>query len=481
MATSPGKFVTRGSKDTAIPILPLTEAAFRKWKKSATAKHLAWVKAQAFTAGEGQTLALPEARGAVKRILWGRGKAADSKEAIWPAWCFASLPASLPAGRYRLEVRLDAATAFNAALEWSLAQYKFARYKNDNTAKPRILNLPAGVDATRLNALVEGCSLTRDLVNAPANDMGPVELEKAARQLARRFNARVKVTKGDALLRDNFPAIHAVGRASTDAPRLIDISWGSKNHPKVTLVGKGVCFDSGGLNLKSASGMRQMKKDMGGAGNVLGLALAIMATKLPVSLRVLIPAVENAVAGNAYRPGDVIATRKGLSVEIGNTDAEGRLVLADALALADEQKPEVLIDFATLTGAARVALGGDLGALYSDDDGLAADLSAGGDRILDPLWRMPLWEPYLEGLKSPVADLNNVTENGMAGSITAALFLSQFVDKSGAWAHLDIYASNSKARPGRPQGGEATGLRATFACLEARYGKSKGKAGGSRK
>ena len=370
MTTSSVKFVSRGAGDSAVPILPLTEAAFKKWKKSATAADLAWTKAQAFTGGDGQILALPGSNGALKRILWGRGKAPEKEGETWPAWCFASLPAALPAGRYRLEVRLDGATAFNAALEWSLAQYIFTRYRKNNT-KPRILNLPTGVDAIRLNALVEASSLTRDLVNTPANDMGPGALEKAARQLARRFGARVKVTKGEALLRDNFPAIHAVGRASSEAPRLIDISWGSKSHPKVTLVGKGVCFDSGGLDLKSAAGMRQMKKDMGGSANVLGLALAIMATKLPVALRILIPAVENAVAGNAYRPGDIIATRKGLSVEIGNTDAEGRLVLADALALADEQRPELLIDFATLTGAARVALGGDLQALYSDDDALA--------------------------------------------------------------------------------------------------------------
>lgn len=468
------KFVIKGAKGSAIPILPLSETAFRKWKRSAAARHRAWADAQKFTGDEGEILLLPDEKGGLKRVLWGQGKSWGTARTPRPAWVFAKLPAALPAGRYRLEEKLGAEDAFNAALEWSLAQYSFDRYRKNNS-KPRILNLPAGVDATRLNALVEGCNLTRDLVNTPANDMGPAELEKAARKLTRRFDAKVKVTKGEALLRDNFPAIHAVGRASAEAPRLIDISWGRKSHPRVTLVGKGVCFDSGGLDLKPAAGMRHMKKDMGGAANVLGLALAIMATKLPVALRILVPAVENAVAGNAYRPGDIIATRKGLSVEIGNTDAEGRLVLADALALADEQKPDLLIDFATLTGAARVALGGDLPALYANDDRLAEELAAGGSAMLDHLWRMPLWAPYMEDLKSPIADLNNVTENGLAGSITAALFLSRFVDKARAWAHLDIFASNSKARPGRPQGGEATGLRATYVCLEKRYKKSRGK------
>jgi leucyl aminopeptidase len=470
MAASKGKFVTRGTGGSAVPILPLTEAAFRKWKKAAKPRQRAWAAAQKFAGGEGEILLLPDEKGGLQGVLWGRGKASGKSagkgsSAAWASWCFARLPAALPAGRYRLDEKLDAATAFNAALEWSLAQYRFARYRK-NSSKPRILNLPAGVDATRLEALVEGCTLTRDLVNTPANHMGPGDLEKAARKLARRHGARVRVIKGDALLRQNFPAIHAVGRASAEAPRLIDISWGRKSHPRVTLVGKGVCFDSGGLDLKPPAGMRQMKKDMGGAATVLGLASAVMDCKLPLSLRILIPAVENAVSGNAFRPGDIIATRKGLNVEIGNTDAEGRLVLADALALADEQKPDLLIDFATLTGAARVALGGDLPALFTDDEKLAGALATAGSKMLDPLWRMPLWAPYLEDMKSPIADLNNIGEGGFAGSITAALFLGCFVEKTKSWAHLDLYAWNSKARPGRPQGGEAMGLRSVFAYLE---------------
>jgi leucyl aminopeptidase len=312
--------------------------------------------------------------------------------------------------------------------------------------------------------------MVRDLVNTPASDLGPAELEAAARQLVAAHRVRLRVTKGAALHR-GFPMIHEVGKASPRAPRLIDFTWGPARAPKVTLVGKGVCFDTGGLDIKPASGMALMKKDMGGAATALGLAQMIMQAKLPVRLRVLIPAVENAIAGNAFRPGDVLRSRKGLTVEIGNTDAEGRLILADALALADEEAPDLLIDMATLTGAARVALGPDLPPFYTDDEKLAADISRAAAAENDPLWPMPLWEPYFRLIESPVADISNSSESGFAGSITAALFLKRFVDRAKAYVHFDIFAWTPAARPGRPKGGEAQAMRALFAVIRDRYAK----------
>jgi leucyl aminopeptidase len=307
-------------------------------------------------------------------------------------------------------------------------------------------------------------------VNTPTNDMGPDALEQAVRELARKHGAEVSVTAGDDLLAANFPMIHAVGRAAAQAPRLIDLRWGPQDAPKVTLVGKGVCFDTGGLDIKPASGMLLMKKDMGGAANVLGLASMIMGADLKVRLRVLIPAVENAISGNAFRPGDILPSRKGLTVEIGNTDAEGRLVLGDALALADEEKPELLVDMATLTGAARVALGPDLPPFYTNDETLAADIAAASADVEDPLWRMPLWQPYDAKMASKVADLNNVNADGFAGSITAALFLRRFVENTAAWVHFDIYAWNPTERPHGPAGGEAQGIRALEQVISQRFG-----------
>jgi leucyl aminopeptidase len=325
------------------------------------------------------------------------------------------------------------------------------------------------VDADHLRRIADGVFLARDLVNTPTNDMGPDALEKAVRKLAKANKAEITVIKGDDLLKQNFPMIHAVGRASSEAPRLIDMSWGPKGAPKVTLVGKGVCFDTGGLDIKPASGMLLMKKDMGGAANVLGLASMIMAAALKVWLRVLIPAVENSIAGNAFRPGDVLTSRKGITVEIGNTDAEGRLVLADALALADEDKPDLLIDMATLTGAARVALGPDLPPFYTDEEALACELAQASVALEDPLWRMPLWKPYAAKLASKIADMNNVTTDGFAGSITAALFLKRFVEKTPAWAHFDIFAWNPWDRPHGPAGGEAQGIRALERVISTRF------------
>ena len=318
--------------------------------------------------------------------------------------------------------------------------------------------------------MADAVFMVRDLVNTPTSDMGPDALEAAVRKLAERHKAEVEVTEGDDLLKRNFPMIHAVGRASATAPRLIDMVWGRKDAPKVTLVGKGVCFDTGGLDIKPASGMLLMKKDMGGAANVLGLASMIMAADLPVRLRVLIPAVENSISANAFRPGDVLQSRKGLTVEIGNTDAEGRLILADALALADEEAPEMLIDMATLTGAARVALGPDLPPFYTGDDALAAELATAAVEVEDPIWRMPLWKPYDAKLASKVADINNVTTDGFAGSITAALFLQRFVERAKSWAHFDIFAWNPAERPHGPVGGEAQAIRALAQVISARFG-----------
>jgi leucyl aminopeptidase len=327
------------------------------------------------------------------------------------------------------------------------------------------------VDEAETKRIAAAVTLTRDLINTPTNDMGPDALENAARALASEHKAEISVTEGEALLERNFPMIHAVGRAGAIAPRLIDITWGKESDPKVTLVGKGVCFDTGGLDIKPASGMLLMKKDMGGAANVLGLASVVMDAKLPVRLRVLIPAVENSIAGNAFRPGDVLQSRKGLTVEIGNTDAEGRLVLADALALADEEEPELLIDMATLTGAARVALGPDLPPFFTHDDALAEAIAAKAEETADPLWRMPLWQPYAQKLSSRIADINNVTTDGFAGAVTAALFLSRFVEKAKAHVHFDIFGWVPVEKPASPVGGEAQAIRALYLLLKEKYGK----------
>ncbi|MFZ5609494.1 MAG: leucyl aminopeptidase family protein [Pseudomonadota bacterium] len=448
----------------AVPIHALAAQDFARWRKAAPAPQRAWVAAQRFTPEEGRTLLLPDGRGGLSGVLLilGPDRAAP--------WSWAGLPAVLPAGAYRLAAPLAGDEALAACLGWALAQYRFDRYAAAPAGMPCKLVLPSNVDAAELTRLIEATTLVRDLVNTPANDMGPSALEAAARAIARRHRAKITVTTGEALLAAGFPAIHAVGRAAAEAPRLIDLRWGARTAPKLSLVGKGVCFDTGGLDLKTASGMRLMKKDMGGAAHALALAHLVMDARLPVRLRLLIPAVENAVDGKAYRPGDVIATRKGLRVEIGNTDAEGRVVLGDALALADEEAPDLLIDYATLTGAARVALGPDLPALFTDDEDLAASLAATGQAVADPLWRLPLWMPYGEDLKSAIADLLNAADTPFAGAITAALYLKRFVEKAKSWAHLDIYAWNPGNRPGRPKGGEAMALRAVYALLKARFG-----------
>ncbi len=387
-------------------------------------------------------------------------------EAVTSPWRIASLGASLPAGTYRLADSPVGA----AGLGWMLAQHQFTRYVKPEPTGARILLTADAAQIDETVRLAEATAMVRDLVNTGASDMGPADLEAAAETLAKRHGATVTVTRGDALA-TGYPMIHAVGQAAAKdrAPRLIELEWGDPAHPRIALVGKGVTFDTGGLDIKPSAGMRLMKKDMGGAAHALALASLVMAAKLPVRLHLLIPAVENAIAGNAFRPGDVLATRKGLTVENTNTDAEGRLVLGDALTKAGESNPTLILDFATLTGAARVALGPDLPPLFTDDEALAADLLAAGIDQTDQMWRLPLWNAYDEMLKSDVADMVNAPDGGFAGAVTAALFLRRFVPKGTAWAHLDVFAWRPSAKPGRPKGGEAYALRATFAMLAKRF------------
>ncbi len=383
-------------------------------------------------------------------------------------WSIGHLPYQLPEGTYRLHSSLAATQIQDMLLGWGMGSYRFSRYKKPERQPARLL-LPEGVHTARLNALLEAIFFARDLINMPANDMLPSDLEAAAKVVMREGKAKGRSIVGDALLKEGYPVVHAVGKASTNAPRLIEFSWGNKKHPKVTLVGKGVCFDSGGLNLKPGNSMALMKKDMGGAAIVLGLALAIMRLKLPVRLHVFVPAVENAVSGNAFRPGDVLDTRKGSTVEISNTDAEGRLILCDPLFEGDREEPDVLIDIATLTGAARIALGTDIPALFSNNPALAQEVSSLSLQQKDPLWPLPLWDDYRPMLDSNIADINHATDSSYAGAITAALYLKHFVERCPNWLHMDVMAWNTRKRAGRPMGGEAMGLRTLLHWLERRY------------
>lgn len=423
------------------------------------ALHHGILTAAGFTGALGQVVVLPGPDGEPVAAVFGMGTPAARARGRFH---LARAADALPEANWRLE-GLDPAMAEEAALGWLLSGYRFDRYKAVKAPRARLVP-PPGVDAPRLTAIAEGEALTRDLVNTPASDMGPDELEAAATALARDFGATITAIRGDDLLAQNFPMIHAVGRASPRAPRLLDLRWGSSG-PRVTLVGKGVCFDTGGLNIKTGNYMTLMKKDMGGAATVLGLARMIMALNLGVRLRVLIPAVENVIAGNALRPKDILTSRKGLTVEVNDTDAEGRLVLADALALADAERPDLLVSMATLTGAARTALGPDLAPYYCDDDRIAAALSDSGAAVADPLWRMPFWAPYEPVIEPDIADLDNAPGFGFAGSITAALFLRRFVAETPAYVHFDIYAWQPTAAPARPKGGVGQGARAILAAL----------------
>ena len=449
---------------SAIPITFVTKSSWPALRDTLPAEARNFAEANAYAAKPGSCLILPGADGRIAQVLFG---IEDSDAKHCDPFRAGSLPGLLPAGTYRFDNAPHDPRL--AALAFVLGSYRFGRYRKAESPEVRLVP-PDGVAAAELDRLADAASLARDLVNTPSNDMGPEDLEAAAKQVAERFGARFTSIIGDDLLQQNFPLIHAVGRASTRAPRLIELIWGDPAHPKVTLVGKGVCFDTGGLDLKPSSSMLLMKKDMGGAANVLALAQMVMDAKLKLHLRVLIPTVENAVAGNAFRPLDVFPSRKGLTVEIGNTDAEGRLILADALALADEDKPDLLIDMGTLTGAARVALGPDLPPFYTQDETLAADVARCAASENDPLWRMPLWAPYDSWLDSKVATLNNAPSGGFAGSITCALFLQRFVEHARSWLHLDIFAWTPSAKPGRPEGGECQAARALYKLLSERYG-----------
>jgi len=445
----------------AVPLVLVTADGLARTLEGLPEPERRWAAANNFRGEPGNLTLLPGVDGAIARVLVGWNPAE-------PIWGLGGLSEVLPAGTYALETAVNRDAATRLVLGWAMGAYAFTRYKKRSRASAELV-WPVEADRAEVERLASGISLARDLINTPAEEMGPEELAAAAERLARERGAAYAVTVGDALLRDNYPMIHAVGRGSARAPRLIDVTWGDPKAPKVTLVGKGVCFDSGGLDLKTASGMRMMKKDMGGAATLLGLASAIMEANLPVRLRVLIPAVENFVSGTSFRPLDVIRTRKGLTVEIGNTDAEGRLILCDALAEADREQPALIVDAATLTGAARVALGPDLPALFTHDDALAQSLLAAGTAESDPFWRLPLWKPYRKLLDSKVADLNNVSESGFAGAVIAALYLSDFVAPTTSWAHIDTYAWNAATRPGRPEGGEALGLRALYAAIKAKF------------
>lgn len=448
----------------AVPVHVVSKTGWADLQPTLAPAALRFALAQGFVARPGQHLVLPDATGALAAVLLGVDvPGARQRDAFAPG----RLAALLPAGDYVLSGEIDDPAL--AALGWLLQGYRFDRYRKPAAVLARLV-VPAGVDGEELGVIADSVALARDLVNTPANDLGPSEIEATIRDLATACNATVASVVGEDLLARNFPMIHAVGRASPRQPRLVDLVWGDPDHPKVTLVGKGVAFDTGGLDLKPSAAMLLMKKDMGGAAAAIAAARMIMLAKLPVRLRLLVPAVENAVSGSAFRPGDVLASRKGLSVEIGNTDAEGRLILADALALADEEAPELLIDYATLTGAARVALGPDLPPVYSHDDELAQEIARLGLAVHDPVWRMPLWAPYDRMLESKIADVNHVSSGGMAGSVTAALFLNRFVEKTSSYAHFDIYGWTPSARPGRPEGGECQAARLTYALVKQRYG-----------
>lgn len=444
-----------------VPIEPMTASALKGWLSRAEESNRRWVETQGFEAKPGSVCQIPGADGGLSRVLAG----VDRPGALY---ALGGLPYALPRGDYRLDCDWEAAHQELALVGWALGAYRFSRYKKPDR-EPARLAFPQGARRDRIRHLAGAVTRVRDLINTPTEDMGPAELAAVVAELADAHGGRCTQVTGDELMRLGFPAVHAVGRASHRPPRMVELTWGQAGNPEVAIVGKGVCFDTGGLDIKGSEGMRLMKKDMGGAAHAIALAELIMAQELPIQVRLLVPAVENAIGPEAYRPGDVVPTRNGLMVEIGNTDAEGRVILADALTAAAEERPALILDFATLTGAARIALGADLPATYANDEELGEELIAAGERTDDPLWRMPLYEPYQELLDSSIADVSNMASTPFAGSITAALFLQRFVLDDVPWAHLDVFGWNQKARAGRPEGGEAFGVRAAFDYLERRF------------
>ncbi len=461
--------VPADNKERSVPIW-LARGTASLGEAPLTDAQRAWAEAAGFEASGNKHLLIPGDDGTLAGVAFGIGEVRDPMAK--PEILLGALAGTLPPGLYHVAGGIDDAEL--AAVAWCLGAYRFRRYKTrdqEGASPPPRLKAPRGADLTSALATVEAVWMGRDLINTPAGDLGPQELEDAARQLAKRHRAGISSVVGDDLLAKNFPMIHAVGRASSRPPRLIDLTWsspgGRPNAPRVTLVGKGICFDTGGLDIKPASGMLLMKKDMGGAATALALAHLVMANGLDVRLRVLIPAAENSIGGNAFRPGDVLTSRAGKTVEIGNTDAEGRLVLADALSLADEEGPDTIVSFATLTGAARVALGPELPPFYTDDDAFAGAIAASGLRVGDPVWRMPFWSGYEASLDSPVADMNNVSDGPFAGSVTAALFLRRFVKQARRFAHFDIYGWRPSAKPLGPRGAEVQAARALFEVLRA--------------
>ena len=444
----------------ALPIYVLEAEDVALWAGQQSDRVRTWVETSNFAGAIGSALMIPDDHGHPEAVLVGYGSAAKRARG---RFALAAALSQIAPGTYRIESGVPDNALEEEALGWLLASYSFDRYRENASESPTLVT-PGGVDGARIETMAEAEFLTRDLINTPASDMGPEELESAARALAEQHGATISVITGDALLEQNHPMIHTVGRASDRAPRLIDMTWGARG-PHVTLVGKGVCFDTGGLNLKPGSSMGLMKKDMGGAANVLGLAHMIMATGMQVRLRVLIPAVENSVSSNSFRPQDILTSRKGLTVEINNTDAEGRLVLADALTLASEEDPNLIISMATLTGAARVAVGPDLAPYFTDDDVIATSLDLSAQRVADPVWRLPLHAPYEAMIEPGIADLDNAPKGGFAGAITAALFLRRFVQENDRYVHFDIYGWQPTAAPGRPKGGALQGARAVFNAL----------------
>lgn len=449
------------STNSAISLIPVLSDEFNQWLENENTQVQNWVKAIKFTAKPESFCVIPDAQGAVEKVLIGLKDKNDF-------WSFGALATNLPMGNYILEKRFAELDFEQVAMAWGLGAYQFTRYKKSTKTIAQLI-IPTQENLAAIENCINAIYLVRDLINTPTDDMGPAELAKAAQDLAQEFNAQFTQIVGEDLLKHNYPTIYTVGRASDRESRLIDFRWGDANAPKITLVGKGVCFDTGGLDIKPASGMALMKKDMGGAAHVLGLARMIMAAKLPVRLRVLIPAVENSIAGNAFRPGDVITTRKGITVEVTNTDAEGRLVLCDAIAEAVTENPALLIDMATLTGAARVATGVELSAMFTNDDEIANQLMLAAEKEQDPMWRLPLYAPYRKLLDSPIADISNASSSPYAGAITAALYLQEFVTANIPWIHFDIMAWNVSNRPGRPEGAEAMAIRALFKYLQKQY------------